>query len=378
MTPEQAKVDPVISTNGAAAAAPPTDPGSSGASLGASLRSLREARGWSMGDISARLKFSPRQIEALEAERWDTLPQGPSLRGLVRNYARLLEVSPEALLQALPAHLLPPATPVAVLGPVDAGGTELPLGTTLPGVSGGSRRGGVGWVLLILFLLALLGLAAYLFFNWWLPRSQGQIDESSVSLPFAIESQIGAESSSGATGSIVAPVVAPTVPPAVPLAEDPAGVEQPPAPETASAGAPVTTAATPAANNPAAPGAAPQSADASANDQAARSPTGPFVVPGMTPAAAPATEPEPPPPPPVPDNLIGFEVNAASWVEVRDAENNVALSATLQPGETRQLEVDPPARIVIGNANGITLSWQGQPVDLASHQRGNVARLTLE
>lgn len=376
MTPEQAKVDPVISPSGVAAA-PSDDGGAAGASLGASLRSLREARGWTVGDVSARLKFAPRQIEALEAERWDALPQGPSLRGLVRNYARLLEVSPEALLQALPSHLLPPATPLAVLGPVDAAGTELPLGTTLPGVSGGPRRSGVGWVLLILFLLALLGLAAYLFFNWWLPRSQGQADEPSVSLPFAIESQIGADSSPGAVGSIVAP----TTPPAAPLATDAAGAEPPSTPNAASAGAPAIALVTPAAPSGSSPDAVPQAADASAGGQAgaARSPTGPFVVPGMTPAAAPAASPEPPPPPPpAPANQVGFEVSAASWVEVRDADGDVVLSATLQPGETRQLEAAPPARIVIGNANGVTLSWRGEPVDLASHQRGNVARLTLE
>jgi len=362
MTPEQAKVDPVISASGAAGAAPSGDPGLSGASLGASLRSLREARGLTVGDVSARLKFAPRQIEALEAERWDALPQGPSLRGLVRNYARLLEVSPEALLQALPSHLLPPATPVGVLGPIDAAGTELPAGTTLPGVSGGSRRGGVGWVLLILFLLALLGLAAYLFVNWWLPRSQGPIDEPSVSLPFAIESQIGAEPASGATGSIVAPVV-PS--PVAPTAETPVAVTPPSAPETTAPASGTVPAVV---------------VGESSQPNTARSPTGPFVVPGMTPAAAPAAEAEPPSPAPepVPDNVVGFTVSAASWVEVRDADGNVALSATLQPGETRELQVSPPARIVIGNANGVTLSWQGQPVDLASHQRGNVARLTLE
>ncbi|MBU4612743.1 helix-turn-helix domain-containing protein, partial [Achromobacter sp. GG226] len=76
-----------------------------GASFGASLRALREARGWSVGDVSARLKFLPRQIEAIEADRWEDLPQGPSLRGLVRNYARLLDQDPEVMMRAIPAHL---------------------------------------------------------------------------------------------------------------------------------------------------------------------------------------------------------------------------------------------------------------------------------
>lgn len=77
-------------------------------------------------------------------------------------------------------------------------------------------------------------------------------------------------------------------------------------------------------------------------------------------------------------NVLGFEVRAASWVEVRDASGSVVLSSTLQPGSSEQLDVATPARVVIGNAGGVTLTWRGSPVDLAAHQRGNVARLTLE
>lgn len=69
--------------------------------VGAALRQLREARRLSISDVSARVKFSGRQIEALENERWNELPRGVSLRGMVKNYARFLEADAKALLVML-------------------------------------------------------------------------------------------------------------------------------------------------------------------------------------------------------------------------------------------------------------------------------------
>jgi len=76
--------------------------------LGVTLRLLRESRAWSVAQVCARLKFSMRQIQALEAEDWGQLPDGLALRGLVRNYARLLEVDADMMLALLDA-----ATPQA-------------------------------------------------------------------------------------------------------------------------------------------------------------------------------------------------------------------------------------------------------------------------
>jgi cytoskeleton protein RodZ len=69
--------------------------------VGAELRQAREARGLTTDDVAQQLKFAPRQIESLENERFDRLP-GPTIaRGMVRNYARLLKLDPEPLLQRM-------------------------------------------------------------------------------------------------------------------------------------------------------------------------------------------------------------------------------------------------------------------------------------
>jgi len=69
--------------------------------IGAKLRQAREAQGLAIDDVALQLKFAPRQIESLEQERFERLP-GPTIaRGMVRNYARLLKLDPEPLIERL-------------------------------------------------------------------------------------------------------------------------------------------------------------------------------------------------------------------------------------------------------------------------------------
>jgi cytoskeleton protein RodZ len=67
-------------------------------SLGQRLREARQARGLGIDDVVHTLKFSARQIEAVEADQMDVLPSSVFQRGLVRSYARLLKLDPEPLL----------------------------------------------------------------------------------------------------------------------------------------------------------------------------------------------------------------------------------------------------------------------------------------
>jgi cytoskeleton protein RodZ len=69
--------------------------------VGAELAQAREAQGLALADVAQQLKFAPRQLEALEQERFGALP-GPTIaRGMLRNYARLLKLDADALLGRL-------------------------------------------------------------------------------------------------------------------------------------------------------------------------------------------------------------------------------------------------------------------------------------
>lgn len=74
--------------------------------VGRKLRAAREALRLSVEDVAQTLKFSPRQIELIEADNYAALPGTTIVRGFTRSYARLLKLDAEALL-----HLLDDRTP---------------------------------------------------------------------------------------------------------------------------------------------------------------------------------------------------------------------------------------------------------------------------
>ncbi len=81
-----------------------SDPGRPTINVGVTLRDAREVLGMSVHDIAERIKFAPKQVEALEANDFAHLPQATFLRGFVRSYARALQVDEAALLAALPSE----------------------------------------------------------------------------------------------------------------------------------------------------------------------------------------------------------------------------------------------------------------------------------
>ncbi len=86
-----------------------TSPEQSQVNVGMALRDARERLGMSVNDIADRIKFAPRQVEALESNDFSHLPQSTFLRGFVRSYARVLQLDETVLLAALPVEAAPQA-----------------------------------------------------------------------------------------------------------------------------------------------------------------------------------------------------------------------------------------------------------------------------
>ena len=78
--------------------------------VGRELAAAREARGLAIADVAQQLKFAPRQLQALEQENVDALPGHTITRGMVRNYARLLRLDPEPLVQRISARFNVPVS----------------------------------------------------------------------------------------------------------------------------------------------------------------------------------------------------------------------------------------------------------------------------
>ncbi len=85
-------------------------------SFGPALATARQARSWSVTDVAARLRLQTRQVQAIEAQQLDALPQGAFVRGFVRNYAKEVGLDPTPLLADLNGRLKP-TEPLRVDGP---------------------------------------------------------------------------------------------------------------------------------------------------------------------------------------------------------------------------------------------------------------------
>lgn len=134
--------------------------------IGETLRSIRESRRISVGEASQRLKFSPRQIQALESEDWSRLPSGVSLRGFVRNYARYLEADVDSILVLLDNQIGSTASRSVMSAPgvpgAVSGDAELPIAAEA------SHRPW-GWFFIILAILVIA--AFYAVDRGWVPES---------------------------------------------------------------------------------------------------------------------------------------------------------------------------------------------------------------
>ena len=277
---------------------------------GAVLSGARKAAGLSVADVAAQMRLSPRQVEALEADRYGDLPGAVFVRGFIRNYARVLKLDPVPLL-----HALEPALDEESPLRVRATSGTLPL----------TARRDHARPLLILFSLLLVVVAAAGGYELW-SRQREQAGKAGEV----------ADAGGGTTQTLVTPEKAEQSIPAAAAPSDP------PPPETAQhAGS--------AAEHPT---AAPLSDQASA--QAA-------------PAASNARM-----------GRLRVQFTAATWLEVRDRSGALVYSGTEQAGAERELEAAAPVTVVIGNAKGVRITYNGEALDLSAYAARNIARLTLE
>jgi len=124
--------------------------------VGQCLRAAREAAWLSVTDIAQALKFSPRQVEALEADDFAALPGNTAVRGFVRSYARFLKLDADPLLHRLDARS--PAKLAEVRPPDNMGSAEDAATQRAPLLS-----------LAIVVMLAALLLGAW---HWWGPQTR--------------------------------------------------------------------------------------------------------------------------------------------------------------------------------------------------------------
>jgi len=75
---------------------------------------------------------------------------------------------------------------------------------------------------------------------------------------------------------------------------------------------------------------------------------------------------------------IHLVFDVESWTEISDAEDTSLLKQINQPNTERWLDGVRPFSLLIGNASGVHLYFEGKEINLSDFTKGQVARLTLE
>ncbi|MDN7428538.1 helix-turn-helix domain-containing protein [Burkholderia sp. AU16741] len=303
------------------------------AAVGSRLAQLRETKGWSVDDVSARLKVAPQKLRALEAGDISHLPGVTFALGVVRSYAKMLGVDPEPFAQALRRER---GVPEVDLSMPASSGTDLPRGRVSIPLGGSSRNHPWLWGtgIVVVAVVAVLMWHTGGDSSSLLARFKGgDAEHASAASASAASSSAEEAATNGASAAVANEVPAPAAASAAPAPAAPVA--------TAAASQPVTEAA-------------------AASTAAPAQPASVVVAAGQS--------------------MVELKVKQDCWFSVRDRNGKELFSALVRAGETKQVAGDGPFKVTIGNKAGLdAVAFDGKPVDPAKYSaaRGNVARFTL-
>lgn len=289
-----------------------------GPSAGAVLRHARESAGLHVAALAGALKVPQRQIEALEQDRLDLLPDVVYARALAASICRNLRVDPQVVLTRLPK------------GEDSRLGQNEPINVPFR-ASGDIARSGwrdlLGRPAALAALVLLVG-AIVLLLLPLIPNRSAQ----PVSAPDASSPQVPVSGDGAPLPTVTPGLVSESV--------TPSGVGTP---------------ADSASGTPPAPAAATAPPAPSTSVATSETPTAP---------AAGAS-------------VIVLRASQPSWVQVTGPGGAVHLRRMLAAGETVNISGATPLAVVVGSANTTQVQVRGQSFNLAPHTRDNVARFEV-
>ena len=294
---------------------------------GARLKAAREAAGMSVADVAQRLKYSARQVQALEDGNIDALPGLTFQRGFVRGYAKLLALDANELVASLESQSI-----------ADGGPSTLQLQQVAYTASAmpATASNNAAWPWVLGMLLAVGGIGGYALYDWEVPAAVKRSDASGSAgstAPAIVVTPANA-TASGMPSAVAAPAQ-------VASANDAAG-----------GGVAIKI------NNGERPIPLPQSI---VEVIAPGASSGQLITPSL------ATS-----------GKLRLVFGAESWTEVRQANGEVVYAGTAGRGAERWADGQPPFDLVIGNARDVKLFYRGQEVSLEPYIKVSVARLQLK
>ena len=283
------------------------------------LQQAREAAGLHIAALAAALKVPVKKLEALEAGRYDELPDLTFARALASSACRHLKVDPAPVLEQIPYSRAPML-----------GDTPSTINAPFKSAQEGSTSLAAEWLrrpaVLASLLLVLAAVGLLLAPDWGVTVDTLR---QSVPEPAALV---------GSPASVTTERVEPG--PSVPVAVPPTSttpVLPGPVPATPTSSDPVTVAtpvsvADPAADQAAAKGAA----------------------------------------------LLHIQAIGESWVEVVDGKGASQVQRMLKAGDALDFSASPPYSVVVGRADAVQVTVRGQAFDVMPHARNSVARFQVK
>ncbi len=293
------------------------------------MRKARESRGISPREMADRLNWLPSYVHVIEEDRFQELRGDAFVRGYLRAYAKLVDVSEPALLAAYDA-----------IEPTDeeSGGSRA-LQSSTPG------RQTTGLAITLGVAVAIL-LVAGLW--WWQENATGAATKAPKPAPPRIESA----STVSELGSV--PDSAPdSVPDSVPGSI---------------------------------PGSVSDSLPESELERAARLSETPTEeqLPVADEASILAAEVAEMSPlvdaaeiPAVTTSTLEFAFSGDCWVEVRDGANELIYHDLHGDGDELQLDGVPPFNVLLGDASTVELRYQGEPFQIQTRPGRDTARFSV-
>jgi len=293
------------------------------------LRQAREAVGLHIAALAAALKVPVRKLEALEAGRYEELPDLTFARALASSACRQLKIDPGPILEQIPMGRQP------VLGnPGNA--SNAPFKASFPGATSSPSS----WFFRPSVIITALLLVAALVL---------------LVLPEVMQMPtMGANpaSSEGEPGQTIEPVQL-----GASLSEEVEVDESVASPSDGAAGE---SGSPPVAQ----PGADAAPVDATPDAQA----PGVVATEGAQAPGAPSGS----------TALLRISAVGESWVEVTNGAGAVVVQRVLKQGDVIEFSSAPPYKVILGRAEAAQVLVRGQPLDVMPYARNSVARFDVK
>lgn len=311
---------------------------------GLSLARARQEKGLAMDEVATRLHLSAVQVQSLEENDFESLPEATYVKGYIKNYAKLLGIDHVALIASYIERVNPKKNDtietIAINQQKLNASDDTKVMYTIIGI--------------VVLVIAVIGI--WIGTQGYNEKNTGQAETNATTTEHPSEELFG---------------------PQLDVQSDEGNEPK----ETEGSGEPADTLLQAAEQQEPQYPAAPKNQDSISTVTPVTRTSPPVAKNSVKQEPAPeeiqvAKKPEVLIENERPDEIVlFFEEN--SWADIRDKMGKKLLYKTIDEGRVVTVKGNAPFKIFLGNANGVKLSYNGKQVNFDKYKRGLIARFTV-